>query len=362
LAASAQADHPASSANVRAPAFLVTVDTEGDNLWGRPNTITTRNAAYLPRFQSLCEKYRLKPTYFTNWEMSQSPEFVEIGKDVLARGVGEIGMHLHAWNSPPMTPLTSDDFRFQPYLIEYPTDQIRLKVKVMTETLADVFGRRPTSHRAGRWGFDETYASILIEHGYTADCSVTPHVNWRFCKGDPAKPGGPDYTHFPESPYFLDPCDIARAGDSPLLELPVTVIQTRRYPAPIEKVREGLAGSFLGTRVMRKAFPNAAWLMPTGSNGPQLLRVLETVRRENRPYAQFVIHSSELMPGGSPKLPDERAVDRLYEHLEALFAAATDFVGQTVAEFRRAWPPNLRSAGLPSPASTTSIDSAQAVK
>jgi hypothetical protein len=322
----------------RRPALLVTVDAEGDNLWSRPRTITTRNAAYLPRFQALCEKYRLKPTYFTNWEMSQCPAFVEMGREVLGRGTGEIGMHLHAWNSPPVGRLTLDDDRFQPYLIEYPEDQIRQKVKVMTQTLGEVFGRRPTSHRAGRWGFNATYARILIEHGYTADCSVTPHVNWRFCKGDPSKPGGTDYTHFSESPYFVDVTNIAQPGQSPLLELPVTVIQTRQYPASVEKLRGALAGSFFGTRVMRQAFPNAAWLMPTGSNGRKLLRVLDTVRREHRPYAQFVVHSSELMPGGSPKLPDQPAIDRLYEDIEAIFAAASDFVGQTVAEFRARWP------------------------
>jgi peptidoglycan/xylan/chitin deacetylase (PgdA/CDA1 family) len=322
----------------RRPAFLVTVDTEGDNLWSRPGTITTRNAQYLPRFQSLCEKYRLKPTYLVNWEMSQSAAFVELGRDVLSRDAGEVGMHLHAWNSPPIVPLTADDNRFQPYLIEYPEQQIREKVKVMTETLAEVFGHRPTSHRAGRWGFDATYATILIEHGYTVDCSVTPHVSWQFCKGDPSKDGGTDYTDFPEAPYFLDPMDISRPGQSRLLELPVTVVQTRQYPVPIEHLRRRVAGSFFGMRVMRKAFPNTAWLMPTGSNGLELLRVLDVVRNERRPYAQFVIHSSELMPGGSPKLADPRAIDKLYEDMERLFAAASDCVGQTLSEFRERWP------------------------
>jgi peptidoglycan/xylan/chitin deacetylase (PgdA/CDA1 family) len=320
------------------PAFLVTVDTEGDNLWSRPGRVTTRNAEYLPRFQSLCEKYRLKPTYLVNWEMSQSAAFVQLGRDVLSRGAGEIGMHLHAWNSPPIVPLTGDDARFQPYLIEYPEEQIRQKVKVMTETLADVFGRRPTSHRAGRWGFDARYARILTEHGYTADCSVTPHVSWQFCKGDPSKDGGTDYTNFPEVPYFLDPADISRPGDSRLLELPVTVVRTHQYHGVVEHLRRHLAGSFLGTRVMRKAFPNAAWLMPTGSNGSELLRVLDRVRDQRRLYAQFVIHSSELMPGGSPKLADPRAIDKLYEDMERLFAAASDFEGQTLSEFYERWP------------------------
>ena len=140
------------------PAFLVTIDTEGDNLWSKPRDITVRNAEALPRFQDLCEKYGLRPTYLVNWEMANSSSFVEFGKAVLAKNAAEIGMHLHAWNSPPLTPLTDDDFRYQPYLTEYPVEQMREKVKVMTDTLESIFGVRILSHRAGRWGLNETYA------------------------------------------------------------------------------------------------------------------------------------------------------------------------------------------------------------
>jgi hypothetical protein len=320
-----------------APAFLVTVDTEGDNLWAKPRRVTTRNAEFLPRFQALCERYGLKPAYLTNWEMANSPAFVEFGRDVLARRAGEIGMHLHAWNSPPLVPLTDDDDAHAPYLTEYPESVIREKVKVMTGALEDAFGGKMVSHRAGRWGFDETYARVLAEAGYLVDCSVTPHVSWRFCKGDPRKCGGPDYTAFPESAYFLDLDDIRRPGDSALLEVPVTIVRTRQYGRAVEAARSTLAGSFFGTRVMRKLFPTYAWLMPTGRNGPQLMAVLEQARREGRAYAEMAIHSSELMPGGSPKLDTPRAVDILYEHMEALFAAAVGagFRGRTLAEFRQ---------------------------
>jgi hypothetical protein len=62
--------------------FIITVDTEGDNLWeykkGPP--IGTENAKYLPRFQSLCEKYGFKPVYFTNYEMASSDTFVTEAK------------------------------------------------------------------------------------------------------------------------------------------------------------------------------------------------------------------------------------------------------------------------------------------
>src|SRR5262245_40060365 len=132
-------------------AFLITIDTEGDNIWASPRDIKTRNACFLPRFQQLCERYSLKPTYLVNYEMAKSEACVEFGRDVLKRKAGEIGMHLHAWNTPPIQPLTDDDFQYKPYLIEFPESALRAKIQYMTETIEDTFGSKPRSHRAGRW-------------------------------------------------------------------------------------------------------------------------------------------------------------------------------------------------------------------
>lgn len=318
------------------PAFLVTVDTEGDNLWAHPRTITTRNAQFLPRFQQLCEKFALRPTYLTNWEMANDPAFVEFARDVLKRNTGEIGMHLHAWNSPPIVPLTADDDLHAPYLIEYPEAQIREKVKVMTAKLQDVFGVKMLSHRAGRWSFNETYARILVEQGYRVDCSVTPHVSWRFCKGDPTKRGGTDFSDFSESAYFLDLNDIRRAGDSPLLELPMTIVRTRTWPRPVEALRGRVAGSFYGTLILRKLFPYHLWLMPNGRNLASMLRVVEIAKEQNRPYIEMAIHSSELMPGGSPTFATAESIEKLYADLEVLFAkACATYVGRTLGEYQK---------------------------
>lgn len=321
-----------------AAAFLVTVDAEGDNLWARPRTITTRNAEYLPRFQSLCEKYGLKPTYLTNWEMANSDAFRSFARGVLNRGAGEIGMHLHAWNSPPIVPLTEDDDRHAPYLIEFPEEQIRQKVRTMTQVLQDTFGTQILSHRAGRWSFNETYARVLVENGYRVDCSVTPHVSWRFCQGAPAGQGGSDYTEFPESAYFLDLSDVSRAGESSLLELPVTIVKTRQYPRAITRLTRRMSGSFYGTLAMRKLFPDHRWLMPNGRNGKALLEIVAMAERERRPYIEMAMHSSELMPGGSPTFPTEESIERLYADLEAVFAsAAPAFRGQTLSAFYEAF-------------------------
>ena len=202
--------------------FLITIDTEGDNLWGNPDELTTKNAAYLPRFQQLCEKFAFKPTYLTNYEMARSAQFIDLGKDVIKQKTAEIGMHLHAWDMPPDYSLTNNDRKFHPYLIEYPESIMREKVKIMTELLEETFQVKMLSHRAGRWSFDQRYADILIDYGYQVDCSVTPHVSWQDNMGDPSQQGGTDYRDFPEQAYFMDRRTIDRPGGSSLLEIPMT--------------------------------------------------------------------------------------------------------------------------------------------
>jgi hypothetical protein len=65
-----------------------------------------------------------------------------------------------------------------------------------------------------------------------------------------------------------------------------------------------------------------------------MLWMIQSARRDRRDYLEFMIHSSELMPGGSPYFPDGRSVERLYEDLEAVFsAAAGDFECLTLAEY-----------------------------
>ncbi len=314
--------------------FLITVDTEGDNLWSKPQDITTHNAAFLPRFQWLCERYRFKPVYLVNYEMAMSEVFVEFGRDVLARGTGEIGMHLHAWNSPPLEPLTGDDFRHQPYLIEYADRVMKEKIHVMTCLLEDRFDRKMLSHRAGRWAFDRRYAKMLFDEGYRIDCSVTPGVNWSANPGDPRGKGGADYTRFPDRPYFFNPSDIAVPADGPMLEVPMTVAPSRlmRRAPWIYKV-PGIR------RVARRISPAQRWLCPVPLleryNGEAMLDAACRARLDNPTHLEFMLHSSDVVPGGSPSFKTPADIDHLYACLEALFEQISDWGrGTTLEEFR----------------------------
>lgn len=315
------------------PAFIITVDTEGDNLWAAPRDIGTRNAEYVERFQRLCEEHGFKPTWLTNYEMAMSDKFVVFGRDALRRGAAEIGMHLHAWNSPPIKPLTDDDYRWLPYLIEYPADVLEEKVAFMTELLAERFEVPMQSHRAGRWAFDAHYARTLVKYGYKVDCSVTPHVSWKETLGDPKGQGGTDYRNFPSVPYFMDLDDISQPGESTLLEVPTTVI-----PSPLYKYAPW-AYSINGIRRFAWRYqPKLIWLYPDGTNLAHMLRSVRHAVATEAPYIEFIIHSSELMPGGSPQLPDASSIEVLYSDLGALFKEISrNFVGATLSEFRAQW-------------------------
>ncbi|MCS6913356.1 MAG: hypothetical protein RMK29_02645 [Myxococcales bacterium] len=309
------------------PYFLITIDTEGDNLWARPRQVRTDNARYLPRFQQLCERHGLRPTYLVNYEMARCPVMQEFGRDLLRRGAGEIGMHLHAWNSPPLWPLTDDDAQHMPYLVEYPERVLRDKIVYLTDLLEEVFSVRMRSHRAGRWAMNALYARVLAERGYWVDCSVTPHVSWRRVLGDPRQGGGSDYSGYPEHPYLMDLTDIRRPGCSTLLEVPVTI---RGAPRLLRAVAERLN---LAQPLLRGVLA-PQWLRPNGRNGARLRSLLRWALGRGTDCVQLMLHSSELMPGGSPTLPTQAHIDRLYCDLAALFAdAAQRCIGATLSEY-----------------------------
>jgi len=301
--------------------LLITIDTEGDNPWaGKGCDKFTQNARFLPRFQQLCETFDYKPTYLTTYEMAKDEFFAEFARDAIRRQTCEIGAHPHPWSSPPAYDLTGDDMKYHPYVTEYPQDIIREKVKALTEVLQNTFDTTVCSHRAGRWGFNEVYANILTDLRYKVDCSVTPFETWKSSKGTPAGTGGPDYRHFPAEPYFLDDKDISQPGDSPLLEIPVTVIP--RYGRMLWAIYNNVIpqASKPARFAFKKIFgPSSQWFRPARGKLPTLMKVAERTLESNADYIMFMLHSCEFMPGGSPQFRNKEEIDALYEAIQQVF-------------------------------------------
>ena len=313
--------------------FIITIDTEGDNLWSKPVSIETKNVKGLYRFQELCNSYGYKPVYLTNYEMAGDDEFVKFGSKFADEGACEIGMHLHAWNSPPEYKLSDDDFSQQPYLIEYPSEIIEQKVDFMTKYLQDRFQRKIVSHRAGRWGMDPVYMKCLVKHGYLVDCTVTPSVDWRKTKGLTGGKGGTNYLGFPHEPYYPAAGNIKKrdtSGKQTLLEVPMTI---RAFPR--KKILEPM--NALESRLpagLHRYIYKKTWLRPGITNLNAMKCLVDKEISRGCRHLEFMIHSSELSPYLNPSFPTDADIERLYDILKELFEYLSKFCyGSTLNEF-----------------------------
>jgi hypothetical protein len=65
-----------------------------------------------------------------------------------------------------------------------------------------------------------------------------------------------------------------------------------------------------------------------------MVEVARARRAEGATHMEFMLHSSELMPGGSPTFRTQSDIERLYRALEALFEELAGWCrGMTLQEF-----------------------------
>ncbi len=202
--------------------FILTIDTEADNQWDHGRELTVENIKYVPRFQELCNKYTIRPTYLVTSEVCDDEFAKEIFSDYLSDGNAEIGAHLHSWTTPPF--LDKDGYKYNDinhaFAYELPENLLNEKLKILTNQVESSFGKRPFSFRSGRYGFNEYVARILVANSYAVDTSVTPYTRWSVHKGVPDGIGGPDFLDKTPFPYTYN-FDIGS-----LIEIPVTIVPT----------------------------------------------------------------------------------------------------------------------------------------
>jgi hypothetical protein len=326
---------------------IVTIDTEADNQWDRSRTeLTTDNLEFIARFQELCNRYNLKPTYLCTWEIVEDPRFDSLRRYQEA-GLAEIGAHLHPWTTPPMerpqNGIDRDSFHAYPSELDHVV--FSEKLRLLTERIHARTGIKPRSYRAGRWGFSAEHIPILISLGYLVDCSVTPLKSWEHVPG--AAGAGPNFRAAPAEPYFLDLNDVCRPGKSELLEVPVTILFTKAVLARSRRLQDLYLRyrQTLPVKALNRVFRlDPQWFRPYARMSSERLKSVYRAAREARlPAVEMMFHSSELMPGGSPYHLDEEAIERLYQKLETVFSYLQDenCRGMTLTEFAEGYAKRL---------------------
>jgi hypothetical protein len=67
-----------------------------------------------------------------------------------------------------------------------------------------------------------------------------------------------------------------------------------------------------------------------------MLGLVRQVTNTGSTYVEFMLHSSELMPGGSHTFSTSESIEALYADVEKVFkAAASSFSGMTLTEYAR---------------------------
>jgi hypothetical protein len=310
--------------------FVVSIDTEEEGLWGgryQAGGNTTANLRGLGRFQGLCNRFGVLPTYLVTAPVLDDPVATAELSSWQEAGLCEVGAHCHPWCNPPLA--TADVRTQQSFLNNLPEAQQYAKLAWLTEGIADRFGRRPTSFRAGRYGFDLTTAQCLARLGYEVDSSVLPLFEFR-------SDHGPDFVSSPESPHWLE-----LGGDAKLLEIPVTSGFTRPGFHLRRRLWRGARRSpwremKLPGILDRTAIASRVKLCPEGYGPHQLIRLIDARLRENARVLVLMLHSSSLTTGMSPYVPDDQHLERLYRCLELTF--------QHAVERRRLSPATLTTA------------------
>lgn len=278
--------------------IFITIDTEGDNLWewkeGDP--ITTNNLLYLMQFQLLCEKYLIKPIYLMNYEAASDLRWCDFISKKAKEGLCEIGLHLHAWNTPPYYSLPNV-LNGNPYITEYPKNIISQKITSTISLIYKNCGIKVKSHRSGRWAYSNEYFEELKKQGICVDCSFVPGIDLSQISGRTSFCKGANYKNVKNKIFELE---------SGLLEIPLTTVKTRML----------LSKSFsskIKTLLLGKVFT----LRPTGLANNALVKIAHKCKQRN--FIEFMIHSSELMPGGSPYYSTKKDIDVLLNEIEKFF-------------------------------------------
>lgn len=300
--------------------FIITTDTESDIQGNNSDLVLLKNLDSLPRFQNLCEKYNLKTTYLVTSEVIADSRVVKMLKNWQNEGKAEIGMHFHPWTTPPRT--TSDNHQSFPTELSY--EELRAKFATLHHKITETLGRRPTSYRAGRWGFDERQAEILAEFGYVADCSITPKIDWR-------RMGGPDFRQESVFPHKLA---------SGILEVPMTILSTGFFKKEgglprylFSRMPDGLVKKIVNRILFRqkwlRIFPN--------STREDWSRVFESAEVNNLPYIMFMIHSNELHLATSKDTRTKEMLEHTYKQLEEMFSyfCTQSVEGVTLSDYAR---------------------------
>lgn len=293
--------------------LIFTIDVEEEGLFRgsfpREHS-TVSNVPHLMRLAPTLARFSLPVTLLCTHRVFND-KTARAALDAMRKAVRvEIAAHLHHWDTPPF----ENDCRLDDAGYICPgtlaPDLFRRRLEALFAAGRDYNGAPLTSFRMGRWHLHRWHWPHLAEAGVLVDSSVRPlHY----------LPQGPDFFDAPAAPYHVH-VNGARIIESPRTCIPLY----KSLPGQILALERaaGKAGPSRAARALKAGLPKWGVLNLTPIYHPLWLMKLVTrihLARGGR-FLSLTCHSSELMPGGTPHLPDEASVTALVARIENYFA------------------------------------------
>lgn len=306
--------------------LIVSIDVEEDMPDWRPQSPETfDNIPRLLELQRILKNYGVPPTYLVSWPVLAHESSLSTIKALMSTGECEIGSHVHSWNTPP---LTSWERAGKATFVSALSPELkRQKIENFTAFFAERLGVLPTSHRAGRYGFDQDSAQILVDLGYLVDSSIAPVMDYR-------EIGGPDFRQHGVQPFWVE----TPGKNRDLLEIPISIALVHRFPTAFENIyfriptRTRIRGLFHRLNLAR-----VLWLRPTTYSFSEMRQLADyALDQLTSEVLVMMFHSSELHPNGSPYNRTEDAVRQFLQRLERIISYLIEergLTGVTLSQF-----------------------------
>jgi hypothetical protein len=289
--------------------LAVTIDVEEEGLFSDRYAHLdppVENVANLKRLDQIFKKWSIRPTLLCTHAVVAQKRHQDLLLNLREKWAGEIGAHLHHWNTPPIKELAYRE----------PVPSELMDTQLLAEKLETVLGTirqmgiTPSSFRMGRFNMGPKMFSVITDAGISVDSSIAPMRRYY---------GGPDHLAGQTDPYFPNPIDPLTSGTSPVLEVPVTIIPVfKRFGDLFQRM--GTKGPLKDKISWAAANIGSLPAQPMWTGIRRLKAAVSLHKRRGGKVLTIFFHSSELMPGGCPEHKTDNDVDEFLIKLDRFFS------------------------------------------
>jgi len=277
---------------------------------------TLRNLQTLPRFQRLCERYGIQPTYFLSYPVLKPPH-IQWFQEAYDRQSCELGIFFQPWATPPFAAHESRLVETTPS--DCSPSTVRAKLKYLHSEFTAANGFSPRLHRAEGGGLSSACLQTMESLKLEVDASAFPGMG-------PSNGLGTDWHSAPRVAYHPSLQSPANRGHSKVIELPYTTGPKHPPLGLLRKVTSYLPRWLPVDSIVSHALLKTEQcpLDPCTLDSNQLGMIADITLAAGLPYLHLTVRSEHLHPGESRGNLTNAMTEKRFEKIDQFLRYAVD--------------------------------------